>query len=134
MHNKNGIEAATHFPASLFVDVYVGIYTRRLTVEASLKGARIALALALYHGRTGSYPESLQDLVPSYIDAVPKDPFTLKPFFYAPNGGHYLLYSAGENQKDDGGKVRPFQDERFLVNDSDGDLVIVRPPASSSST
>lgn len=127
--DNNRLKAAIHLPAEQCILIYAGIYLRRLRLDASFKGTRIALALALFHEKTGRHPDSLKELVPSCINAIPKDPFTLKAFYYAPKGDHYILYSAGENLKDDGGKVRPFQEERFLENDSNGDLIIVRPPA-----
>jgi hypothetical protein len=47
-------------------------------------------------------PMSLEELVPKYLDAVPKDPFTGEPLGY--NAAHGLIYSVGLDLKDDGGK------------------------------
>lgn len=47
-------------------------------------------------------PESLEELVPKYLDAVPKDPFTGAPIGYNAEKG--LIYSVGLDLKDDGGR------------------------------
>lgn len=35
----------------------------------------LAFALEMYHAAKGSYPQKLEELVPQYIAAVPKDIF-----------------------------------------------------------
>jgi hypothetical protein len=47
----------------------------------------------------GVYPKSLEEA--GLKETM--DPFTQKPLFYKPTAKGFLLYSAGENQKDDGG-------------------------------
>lgn len=63
----------------------------------------IAFALAEHHANTGKYPAALADLKPRYITAVPDDLFSGKPLNYTRTDAGYLLYSVGENGKDDGG-------------------------------
>ena len=43
---------------------------------------KIQIALSDFRIKTGSYPESLEALVPDYFDAVPRDPATQEPFYY----------------------------------------------------
>ena len=64
---------------------------------------RIALALAMYKFEKGEYPKSLELLSPKLMQEVPLDPFTDKPFCYQRSGDSFLLYSAGQDQVDDGG-------------------------------
>jgi hypothetical protein len=55
----------------------------------------------LKHGKS---PETLNEMVPEFSPAVPIDPYDGKPLRYHPNAdGTYLLYSVGEDGKDDGG-------------------------------
>ncbi|MHB9134320.1 MAG: hypothetical protein ACYDBB_24885 [Armatimonadota bacterium] len=62
------------------------------------------LAIRAYHKEHGSYPPSLQALVPAYLSAVQTDPFAPgKPLQYRLNGQAYLLYSIGPDGKDNGG-------------------------------
>lgn len=75
------------------------------TAQARVSGGRIALALAAYKARFGSYPESLQRLEARLGWKLPDDPFSDKPFRYKRQGKGFLLCSLGPNLKDDGGIV-----------------------------
>lgn len=64
-----------------------------------------ALALRAYRLQHGTYPNSLEDLAPALLAAVPADPFTLgKLQGYKRSGHSYVLYSAGPDLNDDAGK------------------------------
>ncbi|MBS3734657.1 MAG: hypothetical protein KGY99_07000 [Phycisphaerae bacterium] len=62
-----------------------------------------ATVLAAYHAETGAYPDKLAALTPTYLQAVPTDPFTGEPLIYKRTDAGYVLYSVGENLDDDGG-------------------------------
>ena len=67
----------------------------------------LAFALAAYRAEhAGQYPQTLAELAPKYIDTLPSDPFTGQPFRYRKENGGYLLYSVGDNGKDDDGRGR----------------------------
>ena len=73
---------------------------RRLTVTA--------LALKRYQLRLQRLPEKLDELVPEFLAAVPVDPMDAQPLRYRrESGSEFVLYSVGEDGKDDGGKVTP---------------------------
>jgi hypothetical protein len=55
--------------------------------------------------RNGAPPPSLAALVPSYLPAVPIDPFTALPLVYAASGEGYRLYSVDHDMKDDSGAI-----------------------------
>jgi len=58
----------------------------------------------------GSYPETLDALVPASMPKPLLDPMTGKPFHYQrTNDGWFLLYSIGDDGKDDGGVFRTKQ-------------------------
>lgn len=81
------------------------------------------LGIRMYRSEHGSPPEKLGDLVPQYLPAVPDDPFGEGPLVYRRAGGDYLLYSIGQDRKDDGGwHVAPWE--------SPGDLFLAEPPES----
>ncbi len=67
---------------------------------ARLVLAGAALALRRYRLDHGEYPESLNALVPVYLDSVPKDPFTGEPPEYRREGSGFVLRSAGEDIKE----------------------------------
>jgi hypothetical protein len=70
-------------------------------VQANL---HVAFALAAYRSDRGGYPAKLDELAPKYLTAVADDLFSGKPLIYRPAKDGYLLYSVGENGKDDGGQ------------------------------
>jgi hypothetical protein len=82
------------------------------TVERAafrLAADRVAIAAAAAerfrraHG--DATPASLSELAPDYLTSIPDDPFSGKPLFYRRDADGYVVYSAGPNRTDDGGKV-----------------------------
>jgi len=69
-----------------------------------LRLGALACTLERYHIENGYYPESLTELVPTYLPSMPHEPYSLEPLVYTRNvEGAYLLYSRGHDGKDDGG-------------------------------
>ncbi|MEI8380820.1 MAG: hypothetical protein WCJ09_11870 [Planctomycetota bacterium] len=80
---------------------------------------KIGLALAAFRAERGAWPKTLAELVPAYLDRVPLDQFTDKPFVYVPSDDGFVIYSVGPNGNDDAGISRdrvgddiPFQVHR----------------------
>lgn len=77
---------------------------RCMTAEVTQNIVITAIALKRYQLNHGRYPDTLSQLVPQFLAAVPKDPVDGQPLRYHPNpDATYLLYSIGLNGKDDGG-------------------------------
>jgi hypothetical protein len=75
-----------------------------MAMEAARQIVSTAIALKRYRMKHGSFPEKLSDLVPEFLAAVPHDPVDGQSLRYQKkSAGTYLLYSIGENAKDDGG-------------------------------
>ena len=73
-------------------------------LEALRQMAIAAIALKRYHLAHHEYPERLDAMAPEYFEAVPFDPADGQPLRYRCNpDGSFLLYSIGDNGKDDGG-------------------------------
>jgi len=85
----------------------------------------VALALATYRAETGSYPADLKVLAPKYLKRVPIDWCSGKPLIYKRTAKGFLLYSVGENMRDDGGRDR--SDNKAEDDDYD-DIVVKAPP------
>jgi hypothetical protein len=65
---------------------------------------QIACALERYHVAHGDYPETLDALVPQFIEKLPHDIIGGEPLHYRRTvDGKFLLYSVGWNETDDGG-------------------------------
>jgi hypothetical protein len=73
--------------------------------KAELRCAAAALAAERYRLARGSWPKSLDDLVPDYLPAVPADPFDGKPLRLARLPDGLVVYSLGPDGTDDGGKI-----------------------------
>jgi hypothetical protein len=75
-----------------------------MRVEVAKQTALAAIALKRYQLKYKNYPQSLDAMAPEFIPAVPNDPVDGQPLRYRRNDdGTFLLYSVGENGKDDGG-------------------------------
>jgi hypothetical protein len=81
-----------------------------LRARAHLDLAQTALAVERYRLATGKLPQQLEDLVPQYLAQVPTDPFDGNPIRYRPGPPGYLLYSVGEDGRDNGGRERDDKD------------------------
>ncbi len=66
-----------------------------------------AVAAERYRLEHGAWPESLDRLAPELLTEVPADPFDGRPLRYRRFAEGVVIYSVGENGKDDGGQVRP---------------------------
>ena len=68
--------------------------------------AQIVCALERYHLTHDEYPETLDALMPQFIEKLPHDIIGGKPLHYRrADDGKFLLYSVGWNEKDDGGEI-----------------------------
>lgn len=78
-------------------------------------GVRLLLAIELFRAERGGPPESLADLVPDFIPALPTDPYAPDgQFRYKridaatdPEGRDFLLYTVAADGIDDGGVPAP---------------------------
>jgi hypothetical protein len=107
--------------ARAIVPVMAGAESKAAENEARNALLLLALALQAYKAEHGSYPATLDALVPIYLKKLPDDPFAKAgPPVYQRKGATYLLYSIGPDGKDDGGKPINTQ---FLQRHSLGDIV-----------
>jgi len=73
------------------------------TAEARLRLLMTDLAIRQFQSERGVYPNRLVELVPQFLQAVPRDPFGTSGFIYRLQTNGFLLYSVGPDGKDDGG-------------------------------
>ena len=78
--------------------------------------AQIACALERYRLAHGEYPETLDALVPQFIEKLPHDIIGGQPLHYRRTAdGKFLLYSVGWNETDDGGQASPREKMAGLI-------------------
>lgn len=79
---------------------------RTARAEADRALCIAAIALKRYSLRNGKLPDRLSALVPEFVAAVPTDYLDGQPIKYRLNpNGSFILYSVGEDGKDDGGDM-----------------------------
>jgi hypothetical protein len=91
-----------------------------LWTQTMVNEGRIACALERYRLAHGQYPETPDDLVPQYLDRLPRDIINGAPLKYGRTAdGSFLLYSVGWNETDDGGKAvsNPARPSTLLLGD-----------------
>jgi hypothetical protein len=77
---------------------------KTLQAQTGVNLARIACGLERCRLARGHFPESLDALAPDFLDKLPHDIINGGPLKYRlASNGHFILYSVGWNQMDDGG-------------------------------
>lgn len=77
---------------------------------------QITLALAAWNKENKEWPKSLKQLVPKYLLSIPNDRFNDQDLKYTSDGKTFLLYSVGDDRKDNGGKSdRNVNNERDII-------------------
>ena len=75
-------------------------YRHKAQVDALIA----TIAIIRFKQSGGNYPESLDSLVSAgYLKDLPMDPWSDKPLVYKKGDDGFMLYSVGDNFKDDGG-------------------------------
>ena len=110
-------------------------HRRPLVVRQTMtRAAYTALAVERYRKANGEFPDTLDVLVPEYLDSVPEDASTLAEWEaieeelpdaslrYRLRNGGYVIYGLGPDCDDDGGAQDEDIEDHFW--DSDGDIVI----------
>jgi len=87
----------------------------------------VDLALRAYRADHDTWPASLKELSPQYLQRVPLDRYSGRPLIYRPEGTTFSLYSVGKDGQDDGGKFGNNQ-TYFATQGYDYDLdTMIRP-------
>ena len=107
----------------LFFPSLRNLFLRAGLAQTGVDEAGIACAVERYHLAKGRFPDSLDALVPRYLERIPTEVCSGQPLRYRlRDDGRFLLYSAGWNEKDDGGVVAR-QSNGTLQDQSRGDWV-----------
>ncbi len=92
--------------AKLLMPALDNAVRRSARAQVSVDAARLACALERQRLTRGEYPETIEALVPQFLEKIPNDVIDGKPLRYRRTAdGGYTLYSIGWNQKDDNGEI-----------------------------
>jgi hypothetical protein len=109
--------------ASMLLTTIDRAVEHRYRVLTERRLAATVLAIRLYEIDKGRRPETLDQLVPDYLPAVPLDPMVAggQPLRYRADATRPVVYSVGKNGVDDGGKPfdRPTDPEERQINEWD---------------
>jgi len=90
-----------------------GFHTR----QAELRCTMAALAAERYRREHGRWPESLQQLAPRYLGAVPLDPFDNQPLRFRRLWDGLIIYSVGPDGDDQDGELMNWNDSCWQGTD-----------------
>ena len=76
-------------------------FRRVARLEALTSFTRVLIALRRHTLKHGTLPATLAELVPEFLETIPRDPFDGKPLRYSRE--KRILYSVGEDRIDEGG-------------------------------
>jgi hypothetical protein len=91
-----------HFLTSIRAPTFVSPAVFHYQLVANIRITLTGLALLQYRQANGGFPESLDALDGQNVE----DPFSKKPLIYRREDGGFVLYSVGEDRKDNGGRPR----------------------------
>jgi len=80
-----------------------GVHKRRCHLETQVSCTRVLGACLAYAQETGRWPDTLAQLVPAYLDAIPRDPWDGEPLRYDPDKA--IIYAVGIDLLDSGGST-----------------------------
>jgi hypothetical protein len=120
--------ARTFRPYKFLAAIAIPNYSRAEQTTAHnqmmVNEAQIACALERYHLAHGEYPETLDMLMPQFMDKIPHDLIGGQPLHYRrTDGGKFLLYSVGWNETDDGGLDVSTQNKNGGTDFTKGDWI-----------
>lgn len=104
-YNGSVLKQARYWPVFMFIPATKSLNKTGYRLSADVESTLTVVVLLRCRQDTGSYPESLDDLVAAgYLKNLPMDPFSDKPLVYKKTADGFTLYSVGFNFEDDGGQ------------------------------
>ncbi len=91
------------------------IYLHETNLDGLMGTAEIAIANRIYKQKHGKYVDSLHQLTPEILHLLPLDPFTGKDYVYKKKDKGFIVYSLGENLRDDGGLRRKAREKDYDI-------------------
>ncbi|HOC54620.1 MAG TPA: hypothetical protein PKI20_03250 [Verrucomicrobiota bacterium] len=98
------------FVVPRLIETFSGTAEQALFLQTACQQAAAACALERFRLAKGQYPDTLEALVPAWLDQVPADllaPNGAKLKYHRDAGGGFVLYSVGSNRLDDHGTPSP---------------------------
>lgn len=124
---RRGVPGLVDYPRYIIRGVGEEGIVRDAVRLVYVRAAIAALAVERFRrDRDGARPNTLQEVVPAYLPAVPQDPFTGQPLKYIVDANRFVVYSLGPDQRDDGAQVGPLPVQVWKPTTKDVGLEIRR--------
>ena len=121
---KPADSADVPFMFKLITPAYDRISAIAWRLKTHRQAALTILAALRFQKEKGKSPDNLEELVQAgYLTKLPDDPFGPGPLTYNKTGDGFLLYSWGNNLKDDNGQVVRNEKGKIMQWAPDGDWV-----------
>jgi hypothetical protein len=104
LKKTSGLAAARYLPISILIPSTHRVHETAERYLGQRDGLLVAIALELFHRRSGRYPASLEELAPGLLPEVPRDRISGGPLRYRLVDGRPVVYSVGADGDDDGGR------------------------------
>lgn len=113
MRGIGGFDRFQLMLSALAIPAQRAIMTAGARSDANARMADAALGILRFRLRQGREPETLAELVPADLEAVPIDPYDGRPIRYKVVDGTVILYSVGPDRTDNDGleSTDPIHDE-----------------------
>lgn len=105
----------------IFMPVLRNMYIECGRLDTERNATFIIIGLEYYYNKNKQYPGKLSDLVPTYLPYLPNDPFSAEPFIYQRKGKGWIMYSIGNDLKNDFGQI-----SSYLSKDGTGDIIFYK--------
>ena len=105
VNHTNAMMDSRGWPCTMLEPTFRAILRSQFQATARARAAQVLVAATKRRLAGGGLPESLSELVPDQLSAVPRDPFSDKyqPLRSKPVDGGMLVWSVGPDGEDDGG-------------------------------
>ena len=103
------------FFSSMYLTIFGFLELSTTEYAVRIDTARVGMAAERYRMAHGQWPETLNELVPAYLDAVPTDQLAAEPGIplrMTIRDDSFVAYSAGRSGEDHGGFARGETEER----------------------
>jgi len=92
-----------HLISAVLMPACARVFELEVRTKTIMRVARTALAVEQWRQAHGGWPDSLEQLVPELLDAVPEDPFSEGPLRYRKTDIGVVVYSVGPDGQDNKG-------------------------------
>lgn len=111
---RSGITSPHYLLPRLSLPGYLSVVRMAIYCEAVRRQALAAIAIERHRLVHGQLPARLDELVPSFLSAVPLDPMDRQPMRYRVEGNAFTLWSIAMDCHDDHGKLPTAKEARHI--------------------